>query len=343
MRNDFRAPLERYLRNGAIPLGLMGVIGATPRATRSSQPWADGLNPVAMGRSVELIFGRGFEQAEAQKPAVILLELPATEDPGPNVMVIRAPASLFAPTSEREEPGEGGVRAWRRVAGHTPTAHPILSRGFAVVALAVALFFPACASPQHSAKSTVDGVPRLHSIKELRDRNVVKQQFDYSCGAASLATLLRFYFGDRVSERVLLLDMLQTLPVAEREDRVAHGFTLLDLQNAAIRRGYQAEGVSLELPALTQLGGPVLLHMVIQGQRHFVIFRGVAGDRIFLADPNRGNVRMNIWQFSQRWTGVALALGRGGAEPSPGHALAVRAGEVQYPETQSARGSLYQP
>jgi uncharacterized protein len=209
--------------------------------------------------------------------------------------------------------------------------------------LAVMTMASCAPAPSSSAKATATGSPRVHSLKDLRDRNVVKQQFDYSCGAASLATLLRFYFGDKVSERALLLDMLGNLPPTEREDRIARGFTLLDLQKAALRRGYQAEGVALELPALTQLGGPVLLHMVIQEQRHFVIFRGVSGDRIFLADPNRGQVRLSVWQFAKRWTGIALALGTSGTEPSPHHALAVRPGEANLPETRTARNSLYQP
>ena len=35
----------------------------------------------------------------------------------------------------------------------------------------------------------------LRSLKDLRDENLVKQRFDYSCGAAALATILRYGFG----------------------------------------------------------------------------------------------------------------------------------------------------
>ncbi len=32
----------------------------------------------------------------------------------------------------------------------------------------------------------------LKSMKDLRDLNLIKQRFDYSCGAAALATILRY-------------------------------------------------------------------------------------------------------------------------------------------------------
>src|SRR5690348_14751790 len=43
-----------------------------------------------------------------------------------------------------------------------------------------------------------------HTLKELRDLNVVKQATDYSCGAASLATLLIYYYGEMTSEADIL-------------------------------------------------------------------------------------------------------------------------------------------
>lgn len=209
--------------------------------------------------------------------------------------------------------------------------------------MAAALLAACAPKPASPAKAVLEPARVLHSLKDLRDLHVVKQNFDYSCGAASLATLLRYYFGDPVPEQVLLLDMLQHLSDAERQDRIANGFTLLDLQSAAKRRGYEAEGVALDIKSLTELGGPVLLHMNIQGQRHFLVFRGVAGDRIFLADPNRGNVRLDVWRFAQQWTGVALALGKDGTDLPTTHPLILRPEEKQYPEIVTARHQLYHP
>src|ERR1700722_6356319 len=49
--------------------------------------------------------------------------------------------------------------------------------------------------PQHEFQGHV------WSWTELKDKNVVKQVRDYSCGAASLCTLLRYYWGDNITEQ----------------------------------------------------------------------------------------------------------------------------------------------
>ena len=43
--------------------------------------------------------------------------------------------------------------------------------------------------------------------KTLRDSSIVKQNFESSCGGASLATLLNFYYGQNVSE----IDILKAM------------------------------------------------------------------------------------------------------------------------------------
>jgi uncharacterized protein len=76
-------------------------------------------------------------------------------------------------------------------------------------------------------------MPLHHTVKELRDMNVVKQQQDYSCGAAALATLLRYYFGDATSETEILNLLEGSLSPAEKEEKSKRGFTLLDLKRVA--------------------------------------------------------------------------------------------------------------
>ena len=42
---------------------------------------------------------------------------------------------------------------------------------------------------------------RVWSWQELKRRNVVMQKYDYSCGAAALATVLQYYWNDSVTKR----------------------------------------------------------------------------------------------------------------------------------------------
>ena len=141
----------------------------------------------------------------------------------------------------------------------------------------------------------------LHSIKDLRDANVVKQRFDYSCGAAALATMLRYGFGDAVSERQILIDLFTGLSDDDRRTAERTGFSLLDLQRVARTRGYEAEGFRLEPGQLSMLGGPVIVYIEPRGYKHFAVLRGIRGDRVYLADPSRGNIRMSMDTFLDSW------------------------------------------
>src|SRR5262245_11302035 len=132
----------------------------------------------------------------------------------------------------------------------------------------------------------------LKSIKDLRDANVIKQRFDYSCGAAALATLMRYGFGDKVGEREVLSQLLGMLSDEELRTTYLQGFSLLQLQRVAQARGYQAEGFRLEPQSLAQLSGPVIVYIQPRGYRHFAVLRGIKGDRVYLADPSLGNIRM---------------------------------------------------
>jgi len=143
--------------------------------------------------------------------------------------------------------------------------------------------------------------PPARSMKDLRDRNVVKQRFDFSCGAAALATILRYGFGEAVTERDILTELFDLLTEEERETVRSTGFSLLHLQRVAQARGYQAQGFRLSPDQLPNLGGPVIVFIEPRGYQHFAVLRGVRGDRVYLADPSRGNVRMPAYAFLEGW------------------------------------------
>src|SRR5688500_15384312 len=65
------------------------------------------------------------------------------------------------------------------------------------------------------------------SMKDLRDQNLIKQRFDFSCGAAALATLIRYGFGQHVTEDQILVDLFDLPSEAEKADRERTGFSLL--------------------------------------------------------------------------------------------------------------------
>ena len=139
------------------------------------------------------------------------------------------------------------------------------------------------------------------SLKDLRDQNVVKQRFDFSCGAAALATLMRYGFGQDVTESQILVGLFDLPTDAEKAERERTGVSLLDRQRVAQARGYNADGFRIEPDQLAMLGGPVIVFIEPRGYKHFAVLRGIRGDRVFLADPSRGNIRMPMYAFLDSW------------------------------------------
>jgi len=141
----------------------------------------------------------------------------------------------------------------------------------------------------------------LKSVKALRDENVVKQGFDYSCGAAALATLLTYALHDPATEVDILRAVLASLSKEEDAARKKKGLSLLDLQHVAEARGHRAQGFRLAPAYLSKLQGPVMVFIKPRGYEHFAVLKGVQGDRVYLADPSLGNVRLPLYTFLAYW------------------------------------------
>lgn len=183
------------------------------------------------------------------------------------------------------------------------------------------------------------------SVKELRDQDVIKQRFDFSCGAAALATLLHYGFGEDVTERQILVELFGSLTKEEKAVRLATGFSLLDLQRVAQTRGYNAQGFRLGPEQLALLGGPVIVYIEPRGYKHFAVLRGVRGNRVYLADPSRGNIRLPAYNFLKDWLqqggqGIIFVVEPKTGLPSSRTPLTLAKKGLPPPEIMSAREML---
>ncbi|GJL62033.1 MAG: hypothetical protein NPIRA04_06870 [Nitrospirales bacterium] len=173
---------------------------------------------------------------------------------------------------------------------------------------------------------------KRHSLKELRDRHVVKQQEDYSCGAAALATLLLYYYGEETSESELLNLLKQQISVEEWPTKSIQGFSLLDLKKAAQIKGFRAAGFELTVEQLAKLTAPVIVFIEPLGYKHFAVLRGIDRGLVYLADPSRGNLRMSVYRFLEEWNGIVFVLGKSGEERLTDYPLALPRPVVFNPE-----------
>ena len=112
---------------------------------------------------------------------------------------------------------------------------------------------------------------------------------------------LRHGFGEKVTEREILVQLFDLLSEEEKKISRKKGFSLLNLQRVAQARGYKAQGFRLDAQYLSRLGGPVIVFIEPRGYKHFAVLRGVKGDRVYLADPSRGNIRMAHHVFLESW------------------------------------------
>jgi predicted double-glycine peptidase len=146
------------------------------------------------------------------------------------------------------------------------------------------------------------------SLRAQRDAGVVKQGYDYSCGAASLATLLTYGLNDAVDESTLLRALIAPLSPAQLTLLEHKGLSLLDLQQLAQKRGHKAQGFRIQQGQLSRLSYPVIVFIKPHGYQHFAVFKGLRDGRVYLADPSLGNVRMPLYRFLDQW---ADGAGRG--------------------------------
>lgn len=166
--------------------------------------------------------------------------------------------------------------------------------------------------PPSTGADTASG---LRSLKELRERGVVMQQWESSCAAAALATVLTYGFGDPVSERHAAAHMLEQTEARRVKRR--GGFSLLDLQGFVEDRGYRGRAYKhLGFEDLRVFHAPIV-PIDQHGYNHYVVFNGLDGDQVLLADPAFGNRRLSIERFESLWMeGMAFVVTR----PTPAEA-----------------------
>jgi len=139
----------------------------------------------------------------------------------------------------------------------------------------------------HSAVGRV----RAKSWKTLRDERIVKQDLDYSCGAASLATLLTEHYGVSVSEEALL-------NIMDKGDARA---SFEDMARALTQFGFKAQGFAASWEQLVKLRVPVVVYLKHRKNDHFSVLRGINENTVWLADPSLGNRTYGKAQFLEMW------------------------------------------
>lgn len=178
---------------------------------------------------------------------------------------------------------------------------------FAVIALAglapqTAAFAGRVALANYSG---ADFSVHVTSLKEARFQRVVKQEYDFSCGSAALATLLSYHYDTPVNETAVFTDMWK---VGDQERIKKYGFSLLDMKQYLASHDMRADGFKVDLKRLAEIGVPAIALIETQGYKHFVVVKGVRGERVLVGDPARGTRTIPREKFAQLWNGIAFVI-----------------------------------
>jgi len=179
--------------------------------------------------------------------------------------------------------------------------------GFIILISFLGTSYPMQDLPKGDMKiySNINGMENIrfnHVVKpssELEFKNIVKQEFDYSCGSAALATILNHYLGEKFTEQQVIQGLMAYGDAEKIQQRRA--FSLLDMKRFVEVLGYTGAGYKAELEDLRSLNKPAIVPLELLGYKHFVVYRGIYGNHIFFADPYRGNTSYTIDQFLGMW------------------------------------------
>jgi len=130
---------------------------------------------------------------------------------------------------------------------------------------------------------------KVSSIKEQRFKTIYKQQYDFSCGSATLASLLSFHYDDVVDELMVFKDMYSN---GNQQKIQQQGFSLLDMKHYLSRRGYRSNGFKISLKQLEKAEIPAIT---------FVIIKGSDEKEVLVGDPAIGIKVYSRAEFEKMW------------------------------------------
>lgn len=119
-------------------------------------------------------------------------------------------------------------------------------------------------------------------------KNYVKQDDLKDCGISSLLMIIRYYGGDVPKE------YLRNLTKTTKD-----GVSAFYLLKAAQQLGFSTKALKGDIKELKKDDFPLIAHVIINNSfQHFVVVYKVKDDKIIIADPNKGIVKMSLNEWN---------------------------------------------
>lgn len=183
-------------------------------------------------------------------------------------------------------------------------------RRFSAGAAIAAVFslFASLAAHAGDIQLSVGGASPRVPVKSMAERKfltVVRQQYDFSCGSAALATLLTYHYGRETSET----DAFKAMWEVGDKDRIRElGFSLLEMKRYLESINLKADGFVLTMDRIQEIGVPGIALIEVRGYKHFVVIKGITDEVVLIGDPSAGVISLPRSVFAQRWDGTILFI-----------------------------------
>ena len=138
---------------------------------------------------------------------------------------------------------------------------------------------------------------------EFRDKDILKQQMDFTCGTGSLGTVLKYFYNKEVSEQELMTKVLKLKGIDPEKAKSMEyqdekmGFSFYDLSEVSKEYGFKAVGLAVDFKTLEQLNIPVIVYIKVRKYEHFTVFKKMDEKYVYLADPSYGNIQVRHSRF----------------------------------------------
>lgn len=145
----------------------------------------------------------------------------------------------------------------------------------------------------------------MKSYQEQLFGDVFRQQYDFSCGSAAVASLLTYHYDIESQENTIFEFMFEH---GNKEQIEKQGFSMLDMKNYMNSVGLDANGYNIPLEKFHDLRIPAITIVNFDGYMHFVVIKGMNQENVILGDPSRGTLLIPIKDFKQVYKGTVLLV-----------------------------------
>lgn len=143
------------------------------------------------------------------------------------------------------------------------------------------------------------------SLSEISWEGVVRQEYDFSCGSAAVATLMTYHYDRPTSEADVFEAMILE---GDKEQIQTYGFSMLDMKRYLDAQGLNADGFEITLDDFIRIGVPAITLIDTGGYKHFVVVKGVDRDNVLVGDPAAGTVVVPREMFETLWSNKVLGV-----------------------------------